>query len=272
MGPLNPGPSQSGALHHHLHPDKGYLREPHSPPPSIHSEASLEGEEELGDFEFSEDERVSLEKPMYFGLFCPNLFKTLLFKAKTTANMGRMESLADYPMEPKDPCASLFTEQVTAQEVIPSPKFFVDVIKRQWDQPGFIPAPSGMDKRMYTAEQELEELLQILAVDVPLATLASAAILPSDTAERLRAEDRKAELSACKTHQAAAWAINSFFSRTSLLWLSQMLARTSPEDTCLQQDISKLIAAAEYLADATLNAAKFASRALASNVTSNVRR
>lgn len=136
-----------------------------------------------------------------------------------------------------------------------------------------IPAPSGIDKKMYTAEQELEELLQIATVDAPLATLASAAILPSDTAEGLRAEDRKAELSARKTHQAATWAIRSataasFFSRTSLLWLRQMQARTSPENTRLQQDISKLIAAAEYSADATLNAAKFASRALTSNVTS----
>lgn len=186
--------------------------------------------------------------------------------------MGITGELSDTLTDPQDPCASLFTEQITTQEVIPSHKFFVDVIQRQWDQPGSIPAPSGMDKKMYTAEQELEELPQIPTVDAPLdATLASATILPFDTAEGLKSEDRKAELSAHKTHQAAAWEILSataaFFSRTSLLWLCQMQANASSEDTRLHQDISKLIAAAEYSGDVTLNTAKFASRALASNVT-----
>lgn len=50
-----------------------------------------------------------------------------------------------------------------------------------------------------------------------------------------------------------------------------MQARASPEDTRLQQDLSKIIAPTEYLSDATLNATKFASRALASNVTSRQR-
>lgn len=47
-----------------------------------------------------------------------------------------------------------------------------------------------------------------------------------------------------------------------------MQSRVSPEDSCLHQDINKLIAAAEFSADATLNSAKFASRAVASNITS----
>lgn len=80
-------------------------------------------------------------------------------------------------------------------------------------------------------------------------------------------------MAARKTHQAAAWAIRSataasFLSRTSLLWLNQMQARISPEVIHLQQDLSKLIAATEYMANTTINAAKFATRALASNVAS----
>lgn len=108
-----------------------------------------------------------------------------------------------------------------------------------------------MDRKIYTAEQDLEDLLQIPSVDAPLATLVSVAILPSDTAEGFKAEDRKAELSARKSHQAAAWAIRSataasFFTRTSLIWLCQMQTRVAPEDTRLQQGISKLMAAAKY--------------------------
>lgn len=75
-----------------------------------------------------------------------------------------------------------------------------------------------------------------------------------------------------KTHQAAAWALRaataSFLNRTSLAWLRQMQARLAPEDMCLHQDVNKLMAALDYLSDATLNAVKFASRAVAANVTS----
>lgn len=73
-------------------------------------------------------------------------------------------------MGPRDPLTDFFTEPVKPWEVIPSPKFFKDVIQRQWSQPGSIPAPSGMDRKVYTAEQELEDLLQIPSVDAPLAT------------------------------------------------------------------------------------------------------
>lgn len=55
----------------------------------------------------------------------------------------------------------------------------------------------------------------------------------------------------------------------SLLWLRQ--ERLPSEDTRLYQDVNKLVAAAEYSADASLNAVRFASRALFSAITSRRR-
>lgn len=86
-------------------------------------------------------------------------------------------------------------------------------------------------------------------------------------------ENRNAEVALRKTHQAAAWTIRAttltlFFSRASLIWLCQLQEWLPPDDTRLHQDINKLVAATEYLADASLDAAKFASRALLSAVTS----
>lgn len=80
-------------------------------------------------------------------------------------------------MDPQDPNAVLFTEPVSEQKVIPSPKLFTDVIQRLWTQPGAISAPIRMDKKIYTMEQNLEEL-QIPTVDAPLATLANFHHLP----------------------------------------------------------------------------------------------
>lgn len=120
---------------------------------------------------------------------------------------------------------------------------------------------------------ELEELLQWTKVDASIAGLTSLTLIPSNSMECLKVQDKKAETSFHKTHLASAWAIKastaaSFFNRASLLWLHQLLARVPPENTRLHQDINKLTAA-EFSADATLNAAKFTSRALASNVTSH---
>lgn len=229
-------------------------------------------EEDFAEHELSEDKGRSPDKPVFTGLFNPNMFKTLLYKAKTTANLGVAAGASDRSAE-QDPNAHLFTEPVTTQEVVPSPKLFVDIIRKQWNQPRSLSNPSGLDKKMYTVEQEVEDMLKLPAIDAPFTNLASSNILPSDSAEGLKTEDRKAEMSVCKTHQAAAWAIRSaiaasFFNRTSLLWLRQMQACAPPGDVRLHQNINKLIAAAEYSADATLNAAKFASRVLASNVTS----
>lgn len=77
------------------------------------------------------------------------------------------------------------------------------------------------------------------------------------------------EVSFRKTHQVAAWPIKaatsgSFFNRTSLIWLRQLQERLPPDDTRLYHNINKLVAATEYSADTSLDAAKFASHALAS--------
>lgn len=51
------------------------------------------------------------------------------------------------------------------------------------------------------------------------------------------------------------------------MWL-KLQARLTPKDVRLHQDVNKLVAALEFSADATLAAAKFASRAIATTVTS----
>lgn len=73
-----------------------------------------------------------------------------------------------------------------------------------------------------------------------------------------------------KGHQSSAWAVRaassaSFFNRAALRWLKQR--RFPPTDTRSHQDINKVKAAIEYSADASLDAARFASKSIASSVT-----
>ncbi|XP_013917285.1 PREDICTED: uncharacterized protein LOC106545294 [Thamnophis sirtalis] len=269
-----PAAAHSGLAPQALQGDSSILQtDPPSPLPSVFSaESALVEEGEHLDREFSDDEGLPRDQPTAPGLFRHALFKSLLYKAKTTTHMGEAASRESTAVG-LDATERLFAEQVALQDVIPCPKLFLDLIQKQWDQPTAANPPRAGDRKLYTSTPELEGLLQFPTVDAPIAALASPALIPSEISEGLKAEDRKAETVICKTHQAAAWALRSataasFFNRTSLVWLRQLQDRLYPDETRLHQDVTKLMAALEFSADATLSAAKFASRAVVSNVAS----
>lgn len=79
------------------------------------------------DQEFFDDEGRVPDKPAFSGLFRPTLFKSLLYKAKTTANMGGTANPAGSVVK-LDPTERLFAEQVSEEEVVL--KLFLDVIQR----------------------------------------------------------------------------------------------------------------------------------------------
>lgn len=141
-----------------------------------------------------------------------------------------------------------------------------------WGQPASLTAPSSVDKKIYCSVAELEDLLVLPSVDALVAALSSTSVLSTDVLDGLRNEDRKMELTFCKSHQAMAWAARTAtatsFSRATLIWLRQLQEHLPPDYTQLHQDINKIVAATKYAADASLNSVKFTSRALASSVTS----
>lgn len=268
---VNPGPSTSvqPTMHGRL-PDKPTTLAHRE---YVSSEDSEAGEEYPDEMEFSEDEDLLPEQPVFTGLFKPSVFKSLLRKAKATTKFGLVPPTAEGAASAKALHDRLFQVAKPDKDVIPCPPLFSEVVQSGWAQPGSLMAPSGLDKKLYCVAPELEDLLALPLVDAPVAALASSSVLSGNMVDGLRSEDRKAELAFRKTHQAAAWAVKaatstSFFTRASLLWLRQLQERLSPEDTRLHQIVNKLVAAAEYSADASLNAAKFASRALSSAVTS----
>lgn len=188
------------------------------------------------------------------------------------AHLGEETLSPQTSLAPQDHDPGLFAEPKIEQEFIPAPKLFQ--VQNQWVHPGSFPTPCGNDKRFYNMGSNLAQALQLPTVDGPVAALSSPSpYLSGDIAEGLRAEDKKAEYTLRKVHQAAAWAIKastaaSFFTHTSLIWLHQLQSRVAPREACLHQDLNKLIAATQFSADAMLNAAKYASRALSSSVTS----
>lgn len=147
-------------------------------------------------------------------------------------------------------CSS--TQPVAQNEEVPSPQLFRDMVRKQWAQPGEYPNPNGNVGRFYNVATDFAEKLQLPTVDRPAAALTSSNLVSQDTADTLKSEDRRTELSLHRAYQAVTpTTTTSLFKRASLAWLCQMQTRIPPDDQRLQQDISKLAAATEFLADAT---------------------
>lgn len=146
---------------------------------STHSADSLLGDYDLRDLEFSEDEGMLPDRLAFTALFCPSVFKSLLHKAKVTTNMWVAESPADQPQGSHHPHDELFAVPSTAQEFIPCPKLFAEVIQRQWSKLDSLAMLSGHDKKLYCMAPDLEGILQLPSVDTPVASLTSSIVFHS---------------------------------------------------------------------------------------------
>lgn len=250
-----------------LSDDQQYSPE-HSERDSLYDE-----EEESRELALSDDEGLAPDQPAFIGLFRPQLFWSLLYKALAVTRLESSPPPEAGPSDGQDPATSLFVEPTAQPELIPAPKLFTDVVQRQWSLPGTGPAPNGLDKHLYQTAPALSNILQVTLVDGPIAALTSSSRLTGAPEESLRPEDRRDEKTLIKAHQSTAWAVRtatlaSFFNRASLLWLKQLQDRLLPSDTHTHQDLNKIVAALEYSADATLNSARFVAKTIRSTVTS----
>ncbi|XP_034290509.1 uncharacterized protein LOC117675694 [Pantherophis guttatus] len=245
--------------------------------PENASQGSLSEGEIAPDQDLSEDEGLEPDQPSFIGLFKPQLFRSLLFKAQNVTGLGISSTPssqgASTPSSQHPSSSLLFQEPSIRAEVVPAPKLFSDVVQRQWSSPSSGPVPNGLDKRFYNMASDFANILQVPSVDAPIVALSSASPLTGPSEEFLRPEDKKLERSLVKDHQASAWSIQassaaSFFNRASILWLRQLQERLPPSDMRSHQDINKILAAVEFSADATLNAARFSAKAIGASVTS----
>lgn len=91
--------------------------------PSKDSQASILSEEQaIIDQDLSDDEGLGPDQPAFVGLFHPQMFRSLLFKAQNITSLGASAPKAQDPSLVSDPASSLFEEPSIQTEVIPAPK------------------------------------------------------------------------------------------------------------------------------------------------------
>lgn len=251
-------------------PRRGFAASDQGSPPQSEGSVVSEDSVQLPDEGlWSDGEDIRTETSPTVGMFNPNSFYSLLQRACIT---GRIEpektQTAQVPGQSSHP---IFAAPVTTNLQIPCPPIFLQSIQEQWGSPGAFSALGGIDRKLLDTVPSLNEVLEVPAVDEALAPILSDTKIPGDMSEALKAEDKKSEISLRRTHQASAWAIrastsNSFFARIALIWLKELQDRISPEEMRVHQDVTKIRAALEYMADVSLQSAKYSARAIASNV------
>ncbi|XP_060537519.1 CCAAT/enhancer-binding protein gamma isoform X1 [Pantherophis guttatus] len=249
-------------------PEAMDYQDPDSPDPS---ELSFYSKDYQGERDFSDFKHGSLAKKPFKGLFNPALLKPLLAKARATACLGKASPATGPTTDSGEQDDFLFTEQAGA-DTIPIPGMFLEMIRRQWAAPTSAFRATGQENLLFDVDKDLLNLLQLPKVDSPVAALTSSSILPPDAEDALKGEERREETALRRAHMANSWAIRastaaSFFTRASVRWLRQLQSHLPAEDVRAHQDLSNILAAAEYTADATLASAKFSARAMASSVT-----
>lgn len=127
----------------------------------------------------------------------------------------------------------------------------MDVVQRQWTQPGSLANFGGGNKSLYSVKNNLEDILKLPPVDAPVVSLTSNFVLPADFLEGLKAEDKKSQEACHKTHQGVAWAIRasrsaSFFTRASVAVRSSsrgiQIVQRPKQDNCGRRIFSRRVA------------------------------
>ncbi|XP_039183930.1 uncharacterized protein LOC120301160 [Crotalus tigris] len=227
---------------------------------------------EVADMPMSEDEEEAPEQAQTSGLFDPSLFRTLLLKACTTANLSSSQD--DKPSTSTNQESNpLFAEQVVEKKQIPCPHVFRATVEKQWSSLATFPAPNSTERKLFNVSSSFASLLEVPSMDTPLTSLFSTSAIPGDMVEAMKAEDKKFEFSLRRVHQASAWAIKaatsfSFFARASIMWLCELQALVPPDQVRTHQTLGKLVVVSEYMADASFHSAWYSSKSIAATVAS----
>lgn len=158
--------------------------------PSMTSEHPSLLDQEARDQDLSDDEDLSPDQPSFVGLFKPQLFRSLLHKAKATTCLGVSHSTLSSPGQVADSAIPLFEEPVPEVEEIPGPKLFKDVLLRQWSNPASGPNPNSLDRRLYNLAPDISSLLQVPTIDPPIVALSTPSNLAAPPEDSLRPKEK----------------------------------------------------------------------------------
>lgn len=89
------------------------------------SQGSVMGEDNLRDLDLSDDEDLVPDQPSFMGLFRPQLFRSLLHKAKATTRLGVPHPSTEPTSAEAESSLPLFSELAIEMEEVPATSFWL---------------------------------------------------------------------------------------------------------------------------------------------------
>uniref|UniRef100_A0ACB8FVY1 Uncharacterized protein n=1 Tax=Sphaerodactylus townsendi TaxID=933632 RepID=A0ACB8FVY1_9SAUR len=241
------------------------LQEGDSEPPS------REEGEVLSDQEDAEDMKVTAQSSRLFQM---DDYQYLLAKAVAALHLGEAQS-----GEGSSKSTSLhkgdgefFPSNPNAKKVFPFPEYFETQVINQWEKPAANKRCPNFLRKLYDLPVYANNILQVPIIDGPVAALQSSGLVSKDGRGQIKDfQDRRSEQFCKRTHEAAAMAIRasataSIVSRASIVWARKVLELLPPTETKAIEGVNRMLKAASFAADATLDSVTFSARSMASAV------
>uniref|UniRef100_A0ACB8FNX0 Uncharacterized protein n=1 Tax=Sphaerodactylus townsendi TaxID=933632 RepID=A0ACB8FNX0_9SAUR len=234
---------------------------------------SREEGEVLSDQEDAEDMKVTAQSSRLFQM---DDYQYLLSKAVAALHLGEAQSGEG---SSKRKATSLhkgdgefFPSNPNAKKVFPFPEYFETQVINQWEKPAANKRCPNFLRKLYDLPAYANNILQVPIIDGPVAALQSSGLVSKDGRGQIKDfQDRRSEQFCKRTHEAAAMAIRasataSIVSRASIVWARKVLELLPPTETKAIEGVNRMLKAASFAADATLDSVTFSARSMASAV------
>uniref|UniRef100_A0ACB8G8A6 Uncharacterized protein n=1 Tax=Sphaerodactylus townsendi TaxID=933632 RepID=A0ACB8G8A6_9SAUR len=255
-------------------PAKAACRKGRVSPPQGYDATSDSGEDSEKEVVFLSDEEVEEKMQVVepsFRFFKPEDYSYLLSKCLSALHLKDIsgEGKGKEKSGTKSTHAGNqkpFPGTPPTEEVFPFPEFFENQIMAEWEKPAANRRVPEFLKKLY-ALPAYADYLQVPVIDAPIAALQSSGLVSGDGEGKIRDRiDRRVDQLSRQTHEAIAMAIRasaaaSIVSRASIVWARKVIQLLPESERRLHEGASRMLMAASFSADATVDTMTFLARA-----------
>lgn len=165
-----------------------------------------------------------------------------------------------------------FPKRLSTEKVFPFPIFFEEQLRAEWETPATTRRPPPSVKKLYALPKFTNDFLKVPVAEAPILDIQSSGLLSQDGLGSIKDSwDKRIEHSLCRTYDASSLSVGasataSIVARASIVWIKKLIDLIPPDDSRVQEGLSRILKANSFVALATLDSLVFTSRAMAASV------
>uniref|UniRef100_A0ACB8EKJ0 Uncharacterized protein n=1 Tax=Sphaerodactylus townsendi TaxID=933632 RepID=A0ACB8EKJ0_9SAUR len=221
----------------------------------------LSDQEDLEEMQVTEQSSRLFKIEDYHYLLSKSVAALHLGEAKSSEGSSKRKSTSLHKGD-----GEFFPPHPDSKRIFPFPEYFETQVTNQWDKPAANNRCPNYLRKLYDLPAYANNILQVPIIDGPVAALQSSGLVSKDGRGQIKdMQDRRSDQFCKRTHEATAMAIRasataSIVSRASIVWARKVLELIPPTETKAIEGVNRMLKAASFAADATLDAVTFSAR------------